>query len=172
MNWLRTSSSRVWFKVTASLLIGLVVGVFVSEGSHLLLKDETDRPPARIELVIPAGTAEKIKNNQPVDLPANMVFVEGDVLAVRNEDSVSHQLGPIWVPPGTTGTLKLDQAQRHSYTCTFQPSSSLGLDVRTRTTLEVRLIGILSIGLPTGLLLAVYSLVLSPGKPPKQSPAG
>ena len=94
-----------------------------------------DRAPQRIELVIPAGTADQIASGQAVpSIPTDMVFVVGDTLVVKNEDTASHQLGPIWVPPGTSASLNLDTANRYSYACSFQPSRYLGLDVRSRVT--------------------------------------
>ena len=96
-----------------------------------------------------------------------MVFVLGDTLTVRNEDTVNHQLGPIWVPPGTTGSLLLEQAQNVVLSCSFQPSRYLGLDVRQSTTAGIRLIGLV-VSVPTlGALIFIYSLLVYPIKPKK-----
>jgi hypothetical protein len=89
-----------------------------------------------------------------------MIFVEGDILVVKNEDSVAHQLGPLWVPPSTSSVLSLDQADKFSYECSFQPNKYQGLDVRKRVTGSTRFQGLLSIGLPTGMMLGLYSYLI------------
>jgi len=91
-----------------------------------------------------------------------MVFFEGDRIIVKNEDEISHQLGPIWVPAGSTGTLALETPQTYSLACTFQPTKIMGLEVRQRLTNDIRLQGILAIGLPSGILIWLFSIVIFP----------
>ena len=153
-------------RIGISLALGLAISWLIAEGSFAILKDKSDHAPQRVELVIPAGTADKVAAGQAVpSLPANMLFVAGDTLVVKNQDSTSHQLGPIWVPPGTSASLNLDTANRYSYACSFQPSRYLGLDVRSRVTMETRIVAILFAGIPTGAMLALYSFVAFPIKP-------
>ena len=37
-----------------------------------------------------------------------MSFVVGDTLVVKNEDSVEHQLGPLWIPAGSSASMPLN----------------------------------------------------------------
>ncbi len=151
-------------RVALSLLIGILVALGVSEISFYFLR-ETQREPQRVELVIPPGTAERVARGEaPPSIPSEMTFVLGDTLVVRNEDEVSHQLGPLWIPPGATASLQLDTAQDYVFACSFQPGSYLGLEVREPLTPGTRLIGILFAGIPLGALLAAYSLVAWPMK--------
>jgi len=152
-------------------IISLTFAVAFNEISFLLQKEKYDRAPETITLVIPEGTAARVEAGEDVpSIPSEMEFVLGDVLTVRNEDNVSHQLGPIWVPPGTTGSLVLEQAQNVVLSCSFQPSRYLGLDVRQSTTMGIRLIG-LAISVPTmGALIFVYSLLVYPIKPTEPIP--
>lgn len=145
------------------LLLSVVIAFLVNEGSYLLQRDQTDRAPRTVELVIPAGTAERVALGEPAPgIPATMSFVVGDVLEVRNEDQVAHQLGPIWVPPGSTGRLVLDSAERYSYSCSFSPDRYLGLDVRQGAGLSTRLTGLM-ISAPTlAVFLFIYSLLVVP----------
>ena len=84
-------------RIGISLALGLAIAWLIAEGSFAILKDKSDHAPSRIELVIPAGTADKVAAGQTVlSLPAEMVFVVGDTLVVKNEDTTNHQLGPIW----------------------------------------------------------------------------
>jgi hypothetical protein len=105
-------------------------------------------------------------------LPPEMVFVVGDVLVVRNDDLVSHQLGPVWVPPGSSASLALERPDKYSYACSFQPSRYLGLDVRSRVTLTTRVLAIVLAGPPMGVLIGIYSLIVRPVRqPPAARPA-
>ena len=56
-----------------------------------------------------------------------MTFVEGDLLIVRNQDSVSHQLGPVWVPAQSSGVLEVVTANNYSYACSFQEDQVMGI---------------------------------------------
>jgi len=143
--------------------ISVVLVVVFNEIVYRFQKTEYDRAPKTINLVIPEGTAKRIEAGEPVtDIPAEMVFVLGDVLNVKNEDMVSHQLGPIWVPPGASGSLVMERANNYSYACSFQNTQYLGLDVRQPTTLGTRLIGV-GLAAPTlAALMFLYSIVLLP----------
>jgi hypothetical protein len=153
------------------LAIGIVIAIGLNEGSFIFLKSEAGRAPRTIELLIPLGTAEQMAQGQASpEIPTDMVFVIGDTLVVRNEDSADHRLGPLFVPSGTSASLKLDQAENLIFECSFQPSNYFGLDVRQPVTWETRLYGILFAGVPLGLLLALYSFIIWPLRSP--SPGG
>jgi hypothetical protein len=149
-------------RVVASLIIGLLAAGLVSEVGFYL-QDTTSRPPKTVEIVIPLGAREMALRRESV-LPESMEFVVGDVILVRNEDTVAHTFGPLYVPAGSSSSLTLDQAENLSYTCSFQPTQAFGLDVHEPLTFSTRLQGILLAGLPMGVLLAVYSLVAWPLK--------
>jgi len=138
----------------------MFVGLVLSEGSFVLL-GETARPPTTIEVIIPAGTAGLIaRGEKPPSLPSGMVFVVGDTLSIVNEDSTEHQLGPIWIPAGTSGRLVLAQADKLAYECSFVPARYFDMDIREPLTLSTRLYGIFYAGLPLGLLIALYYAIL------------
>jgi hypothetical protein len=144
-------------------IISLVFAAAFNEATYLLQKAPTDRGPRTIQIVIPAGTAERIQlgDASPL-LPEEMVFVIGDILEVINKDSVSHQLGPIWVPAGATGSLVMSQVERVRYSCSFQSQKYLGIDIRTPVTITTRLTA-LALTVPTlGALLFLYSLAAYP----------
>jgi hypothetical protein len=146
-------------------LISLVFTLFFNELVFLLSKDPNDRAPQTVQLVIPAGTAKQIEAGEEIpSIPSEMVFVMGDVLEVVNQDAVSHQLGPVWVPAGSVGRLVMEQPQDLSYSCSFRPSRYLGIDVKLPTTLATRITG-LALGMPTmAVLLFLYSVVGFPIK--------
>lgn len=150
------------------IALGSIAFVLVfNEVAYFLIRDEEDRAPLTHELVIPAGTAGKVAAGEDVPtIPAEMSFVLGDVLQVRNEDDVAHQLGPIWVPPGSTGKLVIDTAEQGAFQCSFATSKYLGFEVRAGTTAGTRLIA-LGIAAPTtAVLIFLYSLLMFPVKTP------
>ena len=151
-------------RILLSVVLGLLIGVVVSEVPFLFLR-ETARPPREIILTIPAGTSAQVaRGEQPPAIPENMTFVVGDKLVVRNEDAVDHKLGPLWIPANSSAQLSLDQEENLAFECSFQPGKYFGLDVRQPLTPRTRLYGIFYVALPMMILIALYSLVLTPKK--------
>lgn len=157
-------------RILLSLLVGLLVGVAITEIPIFLLH-KTARAPMEIVLTIPKGTAEQVaRGEQPPAIPQNMIFVVGDTLIVKNEDSADHRLGQLWVPANSSASLHLDQAADLVYECSFQPDNFFGIDVRQPLTFTTHLMGILGPGISLGVLIALYSLVL-PTKKKENAPA-
>ena len=157
-------------RILFSLVVGLLIGVAVSEIPFIFLQ-ETARPPREIVLTIPVGTAEQVaRGEKSPSIPENMIFVVGDTLVVQNEDSVDHKLGPLWIPANSSAQLSLDQEESLAFECSFQPGNYFGLNVRQPLTLSTRIYGILYAGLPMALLIALYSFVM-PSKKKENAPA-
>lgn len=151
-------------RILVSMLIGIAIGVLISEVSFLFLQ-ETARPPQEIVLTIPAGTAEQVaRGEQPPSIPKDMIFVIGDTLVMKNEDSVDHKLGELWIPANSTAQLALNEEQNMAFECSFQAGNYFGLDVRQSLTWGTRIYGVLYAGVPLGILIALYSFVIPPGK--------
>jgi len=148
------------------IVLGILGAIVINEFTFFFLKSEAGRGPMRVELSIPAGTADRIAKGEPnPGIPANMVFVAGDTLVVKNLDAVDHRLGPLFIPVGTSASLTLSDANNYAYTCSFQPTQVFGLDVQEPVTSVTRLYGILLAGLPLGVMFWIYSLVIWPLKP-------
>lgn len=156
---------RFLWVMAASMLFGWLV----SEVSFRLVNRNVRNTPQRLELVIPAGTAQRVAQGEgDPRLPESMTFIQGDVLVVVNQDDVSHQLGPVWVPAGGSGSLTMGEPNSYSYDCSFQPQETLGVDVQPRLTSWIRVQGVISVGLPSGVLFWLYSLVIRPVGPRKE----
>ncbi len=152
-------------RVVISVLLGLLLALAFNELTYRFLRSEERRAPQTVELVIPPGTAERVaRGEDSLSLPDDMTFVVGDTLVVRNQDSVNHQLGPMFIPAGSSASLTFDTVQNYTYACSFQTGRYLGLDVREPLTLGTRLLGAVFAGLPLGALLALYSLIAWPMK--------
>ena len=153
------------------LIVASVFMLVVSEIGYRILRDDSSRPPEKIELIIPNGTADKIaKGEQESAIPDEMIFVVGDTLVVNNQDVVDHELGPLWIPAGNSASLLLDTANDYSYSCSFRETRYFDLTVRSAITWRDRL-GAMGYGVPpTVMFLLVYSFVLKPIKPVKTVP--
>lgn len=154
-------------------VIGFGLTLLVNEAFFWLQKESFDRAPQEVILEIPAGTSERVAQGEPVPaIPEEMVFVVGDVLVVRNQDSESHQLGPLWVPAFSSARLNLDEPMRYVYNCSFQTTSYMGLEVRTPTTLATRFQGLILAAPATIIFFFLYSLTIYPLQPaPAQAAA-
>jgi hypothetical protein len=147
------------------IALGILIAIGINEFTFLFLKSDAGRGPQRIELIIPAGTAARIAKGEPNPaIPENMTFVAGDTLVVKNLDLVNHRLGPLFIPVGSSTSLTLSDANSYAYSCSFQPSQVFGLNVQEPVTSATRLYGILLAGLPLGMMLAIYSLIVWPLK--------
>lgn len=156
------------YRFSLTILVAILFVGLINEAAHLLQKENTDRPPKKVELVIPAGTADRVALGevQP-SIPPELTFVIGDSLEVHNHDSVPHELGPLFIPPGTSASLLMEDANKYTLGCTFQPSRYLDFNVRPHTTLTSRLQAFALATPPTTMFLFVYSLLVFP-IPPKQ----
>ncbi|MER3514630.1 MAG: hypothetical protein C4310_09785, partial [Chloroflexota bacterium] len=92
-------------------------------------------------------------------IPASLIFVVGDTLVIRNEDAVDHQIGPFWIPTGTSVSQLLEGATRLTASCTVRPERSIGLEVWPRVSIAQKILlvvlgGVLFGGLASFFLLA------------------
>ncbi|HEX2996091.1 MAG TPA: hypothetical protein VHP14_14800 [Anaerolineales bacterium] len=158
------SKGFIFKRILLAIGLGLLLGALITEVPFLFLRD-TARAPREIVLTIPAGTAEQVaRGEQPPSIPENMTFVVGDRLVVRNEDSVDHKLGPLWIPANSSAQLALDQEESFAFECSFQPGNYFGLDVHEPLTPGMRIYGILYIAFPMMILIALYGFIFAPKK--------
>src|SRR5512136_921817 len=101
-------------RMLLSLVVGIILASIGSEIAYRLQGINTSRGPQTIDLVIPAGTADKVAQGQTI-LPTNQTYVTGDVLFVKNQDSVTHTLGPLVIPAGSSASLTLSQSGNLNY---------------------------------------------------------
>jgi len=164
----KVSKKQIGLRIAIILGVSILLVAAINEGAFILLKESGDRAPETVELIIPPNTAERVAAGEETpSIQDEMIFVVGDTLKVVNQDSVDHQLGPIWVPAGASGSIVLEQADKFAYRCSFQASRYLGLDVRVGTTVQSRIQALLLAAPPTAVFLFIYSLLVFPFK---QSP--
>jgi len=147
-----------WKRILLSFALGLISAAATTELAYFLFKRE-NREPMIVEIIIPSGTAEEIRQGDiaELEIPKDMNFVVGDILKVVNQDSENHILGPLWIPAGVSASMKLDAEESLLYECSFQPENYFGLTVREPVTWRTRLSGIFFAGFPLSVMFAVYS---------------
>lgn len=88
----RRRRSRTWSVLVLLLAVGLVPGLTACGGGS---------EPRTIEIVVPAGTAERMAAGEKVVvMPPRLEFTVGDQIRIRNEDSVEQSVGPYVVQAG------------------------------------------------------------------------
>jgi hypothetical protein len=152
------------------LAISILVWLAFGEIAYLLIKDPTSRPPGTVELIIPAGTAERVAAGEtPPGIPEEMIFVAGDTLLVKNEDNVTHQLDLLYIPAGASASMTLPEANDFAFSCSFSPNNYFNLTVRQATTWTTRL-SALWYGVPvTVMFFLAYSFIFWPLKPQQKT---
>ena len=153
-----------------ALAVGFLLGTLFDEIAFRFEGYTTSRPPKTVVLTIPPGTSLQVASGTSV-IPANMVIVVGDTLLVRNQDSITHTLGPLVIPPASSAKMTLNQIGNLAYTCSFEPANYFGLTVQEALTPGVRLEGIVIAGVPLGAVIGLYSLIVWPLKkdPPRSA---
>jgi len=160
----------VALRLLISMALGFLIAFAINEVAFLFMKSEAGRGPERIELVIPAGTADKVARGQSEPtIPRKMVFVLGDTLVITNNDTADHRLGPLFIPSNTSASLTLSQAADLTYSCSFDPGRYFGLDVREPVTVATRFEALLISGVPLGILVMIYSILVWPLNKPKST---
>lgn len=144
-------------------MMGVALAWIINEISFQFLKTDAAREPKTIILTIPAGTNARVsRGEREPSLPEGMVFVIGDTLIIDNKDDVNHQLGPVFIPAGTRANMTFKTAEKYSYECSFVPDNAFGLDVQIPVAAQTRLLGAVFAGLPLGVLIALYSILVWP----------
>ena len=143
--------------------LGILIASVITELGFRVQGNTISRAPKTVILVIPKGTSEKVSQGENL-IPSDYNFMLGDTLQVRNEDGVTHTLGPLVIPAGSSASLRLDQAKNLVYTCSFETTQVFGINVHDALTLGTRIEGFLLAGIPLGAILTVYSLVAWPIK--------
>ncbi|MFN8556160.1 MAG: hypothetical protein U0531_02000 [Dehalococcoidia bacterium] len=120
-----------------------------------------ERAPTEVPFTIPQGTSLSVQAGAtPSWLPADLTFVQGDTLTLRNDDTATHQLGAVTIPAGGFATLRLDSAGSEFFLCSIHPDGEIGLTVQPRPPLRDTLTPILLFGLPVGFVCGAVGFVL------------
>ena len=112
----------------AVVAILVVAGLAVVTLLALALRSTTSAET--IEVVVPAGTIERIEAGEPVELLPRVLRVEvGDRLVIRNHDEVAHQVGPYTVAAGQVLSQHFTTPGTIEGLCTLHPSGEISIVV-------------------------------------------
>ncbi len=121
-------------------------------------------PEARIvPLEIPNGTAAAIIRGEAVAaIPDALSLRKGDTLAVQNDDTVTHQIGTVWLPPGraTQILVSADLLAGQSLLCSIHPSGAIGVSLLARPNILATIIPTLLAGVPASIALLVALMLI------------
>lgn len=82
-----------------------------------------DRQPQIVEVVVPAGTQDRLDAGEAVVvMPARIELQVGDTLLMRNEDDVDQTVGPYFVTAGGELSLTYSVAGRYEGYCPLSGS--------------------------------------------------
>ena len=121
--------------VRRSTLTMVTVGVLlllaaVSLGGYALMWDGGE--PGGLTLVIPVGSAAALDYptiDSAIEVPTDLVFEEGEVLTIRNEDTAANRAGPWVLAPGESLRMRFDNTGEFFYLCTVDEAESVTVTV-------------------------------------------
>lgn len=86
-----------------AIALALAVATVLTAVASLAACGSDEATPRTIEVVVPAGTGERLLAGEDVEImPARLELSVGDTLSIRNDDSVTHSVGPYEVEAHTT----------------------------------------------------------------------
>lgn len=110
-----TSRRRALRRLLGALLVLVVAGPVTACGD--------DREPQTVEVVVPAGTQDRLDAGEEVDvMPARIELRVGDTLHLRNEDDVDQTVGPYFVTAGGNLSLTYSVPGRYEGYCPLSGS--------------------------------------------------
>lgn len=98
--------------------LGLVASVIVVAAGLVLAGCGDDRKPQTVEVVVPAGSQDRLDAGKPVVvMPARIELRVGDTLLIRNEDDADQTVGPYFVTAGDEISLTYSVPGRYEGYC-------------------------------------------------------
>ena len=111
--------------------VAAVVAVVAIVGAAAILLWPSSASDEVHEVVVPAGTQERIDSGETVELlPATFEVSIGDRLVIVNDDDATHQVGPYIVGPGQRIEQHFLVPGRIEGVCTLHPSGEVAIVVR------------------------------------------
>ncbi len=116
-----------WILVLSALVLLSACG---ADRDGALVIDDASAGPADYAYLIPAGTGDRIRAGDDVEiLPNNLEVRVGEKIRIVNEDAEGHFVGIFYVGPGETVTQRFASAGEFAGLCTIHPSGTLTLRV-------------------------------------------
>lgn len=114
----------------AATIAAVVAVVAIAGGAAMLLWPGSASDEVH-EVVVPAGTQERIDGGEAVELlPSTFEVAIGDRLVIVNDDAATHQVGPYIIGPGQRIEQQFLVPGRIEGVCTLHPSGEVAIVVR------------------------------------------
>ncbi|MGD9997796.1 MAG: hypothetical protein AB7R77_17015 [Ilumatobacteraceae bacterium] len=111
--------------MSRSLLVVIAMAGLTLSGALAACGDSTNRTPKVVEIVVPAGTQDRLDRGETVDvMPAKLEFRVGDTLRIRNDDRADQYVGPYFVVAGDQFELTFGSAGRYEGLCNLSGGAS------------------------------------------------
>lgn len=113
----------------------LVVIAALSLGGIALLWDGGEQEG--MILVIPPGSAATLDYptiDSAIEVPTDLVFEQGDILTIRNDDSVANRAGPWVLAVGESLRTRFDTPGEFFYLCAVDATESVTVTVVEEST--------------------------------------
>ncbi|MBA2758210.1 MAG: hypothetical protein H0U38_00820 [Chloroflexia bacterium] len=113
----------------------LLVIAVLSLGGIALLWDGGEQEG--MILVIPPGSAATLDYptiDSAIEVPTDMVFEQGDILTIRNDDSVANRAGPWVLAVGESLRMRFDTPGEFFYLCAVDATESVTVTVVEEST--------------------------------------
>lgn len=112
------------------LAMSVLCLVAVACSGEQQLLDDVATDQADYEYFIPAGTAERIRSGETIEiLPAELDVHVGETIRIVNEDEEGHFIGIFYVGANETVTQRFASEGEFAGNCTVHPSGRIVLRV-------------------------------------------
>ncbi len=113
----------------ATLFAVVLAGCGLAGGSDGSSDPGIEEPT--FEYVIPEGSGDLIAQGEPLDiLPREIVANVGETIAIHNEDTIAHSLGPWFVGPGEVLRQRFLTVGVYEGACSVHPSGAFTVTVQ------------------------------------------
>lgn len=116
------------------IALGILLTIVVLSVGGLALRwdDLFGDEPGGMTLVIPAGAAATLDYptvDSAIAVPTDLVFRQGEVLTIRNEDSEANRAGPWVLAGGESLRMRWDEPGEFFYLCAVDDTESVTVTV-------------------------------------------
>jgi plastocyanin len=125
-----------WSAAVVAVAVAMVMPVlgvwaWLAGDERLALRAADPSAVPVVDVVIPAGTGERIDAGERIALLPSLVVVHvGDTIRITNEDDRGHLAGPFFVGAGETLRQTFAAAGEVTGECSIHPSGEITIDVR------------------------------------------
>ena len=116
----------------AAVATGLALGLAGLAGLAWAALAPMPERGAELAFRIPPGTAARLKAGEPLTVlpsPIHLTVGVRDVLVITNDDTVTHQVGPIILGSRQTYRIPFRRPGQFRYACSLHVTGTLTLDI-------------------------------------------